>query len=100
MPLKYSPSVLRINGRGRDGSYLPPAQIRTCGITAYGSCLGNLPRSNPQGKGVHLGAGYVVICEQSETEPLQPISLAASPESLTPLTTDGRPEDTETLQVS
>ena len=28
-------------GRGRNGSHLPPpAQIRTCGITAYGSCLG------------------------------------------------------------
>ena len=27
-------------GRGRDRGYpLPPAQIRTCGITAYGSCL-------------------------------------------------------------
>ncbi len=31
----------RYNGRGRNGSHLPPpAQIRTCGITAYGSCLG------------------------------------------------------------
>ena len=28
-------------GRGRNGSHLPPpAQIRTCRITAYGSCLG------------------------------------------------------------
>jgi hypothetical protein len=27
-------------GRGRDGDYSPPpAQIRTCGTTAYGSCL-------------------------------------------------------------
>ncbi len=27
-------------GRGRDvGFPTPPAQIRTCGITAYGSCL-------------------------------------------------------------
>ena len=26
-------------GRGRDASYLtPPAQIRTCSTTAYGSC--------------------------------------------------------------
>jgi len=26
--------------RGRNASYLtPPAQIRTCGTTAYGSCL-------------------------------------------------------------
>ena len=30
-----------INGRGRDiGFPMPPAQIRTCGITAYGSYLG------------------------------------------------------------
>jgi putative transposase len=30
----------RYQGRGRDVSYLtPPAQIRTCGIPAYGSCL-------------------------------------------------------------
>jgi hypothetical protein len=30
-------------GRGRDGSYLPPpAQIRTCGTTAYGSCPGRV----------------------------------------------------------
>ena len=28
------------SGRGRDGGYPPPpAQIRTSGITAYGSCL-------------------------------------------------------------
>ena len=27
-------------GRGRDGRYRPPpAQIRTCRVTAYGSCL-------------------------------------------------------------
>jgi len=30
-----------------------------------------------------LWAWYLVICEQPETRPLQPISLAASPESLT-----------------
>ena len=30
----------RIKGRGRDEDYSPPpAQIRTCGTTAYGSCL-------------------------------------------------------------
>ena len=29
-----------MNGRGRDGDCSPPpAQIRTCGTTAYGSCL-------------------------------------------------------------
>ena len=29
-----------IEGHGRNGSRLPPpAQIRTCGITAYDSCL-------------------------------------------------------------
>jgi len=44
-----------IFGRGRDGSYLPPpAQIRTCGTTAYGSCLGYMTRSAPQGKDVHF----------------------------------------------
>lgn len=31
----------------------PPAQIRTCGTTAYGSCLGYVTRSDPQGMGVH-----------------------------------------------
>ena len=31
---------LRCGGRGRDEDYSsPPAQIRTCGTTAYGSCL-------------------------------------------------------------
>ena len=34
-----------------------------------------------------LWARYVVICEQPEARPLQPISLAASPESLTPIST-------------
>ena len=30
----------RLSGRGRDTGYpMPPAQIRTCSITAYGSCL-------------------------------------------------------------
>jgi IS5 family transposase len=30
----------RVPGRGRDGDCSPPpAQIRTCGTTAYGSCL-------------------------------------------------------------
>lgn len=31
----------------------PPAQIRTCGTTAYGSCLGYVTRSDLQGKDVH-----------------------------------------------
>lgn len=44
-----------LSGRGRDGNYLPPpAQIRTCGTTAYGSCLGYVTRSDPQGKDVHF----------------------------------------------
>jgi hypothetical protein len=48
---RYLPKT---TGRGRDGSYLPPpAQIRTCGTTAYGSCLGYVTRSDPQGMGVH-----------------------------------------------
>ena len=47
--------LARMLGRGRDGSYLPPpAQIRTCGTTAYGSCLGCVTRSDPQGKDVHF----------------------------------------------
>ena len=38
--MRVSPQA-RKKGRGRNGSRLPPpAQIRTCGITAYGSCLG------------------------------------------------------------
>lgn len=48
-------SNISSSGRGRDGSYLPPpAQIRTCGTTAYGSCLGYVTRSDPQGKDVHF----------------------------------------------
>ena len=45
------------NGRGRDGSYLPPpAQIRTCGTTAYGSCLRFVTRSVPPDRGVQFWA--------------------------------------------
>lgn len=33
-------SAIVLLGRGRDGDCSPPpAQIRTCGTTAYGSCL-------------------------------------------------------------
>ena len=33
-------AIRRSWGRGRDEDYSsPPAQIRTCGTTAYGSCL-------------------------------------------------------------
>ena len=47
----------RKEGRGRDGSYLPPpAQIRTCGTTAYGSCLRFVTRSVPPDKDVHFWA--------------------------------------------
>jgi putative transposase len=54
---QFSSSDWQSFGRGRDGSYLPPpAQIRTCGTTAYGSCLGYVTRSDPQGKGVHFWA--------------------------------------------
>jgi hypothetical protein len=47
-------------GRGRNGSCLPtPTQSRTCGTTAYGSCLGYVTQSDPQGKGVHFQvSGY------------------------------------------
>ncbi|WP_323547168.1 hypothetical protein, partial [Pseudomonas sp. RTS4] len=45
---------------GRDGSCLPPpAQIRTCGTTAYGSCLRYVTRSDPQDKDVHF---WVLVC--------------------------------------
>jgi len=46
-------------GCGRDGGFPPPpAQIRTCRITAYGSCLGYLTRrSVPQGEGAYSGLG-------------------------------------------
>ena len=45
------------NGRGRDGSYLPPpAQIRTCGTTAYGSCLRFVTRSVPPDRDVQFWA--------------------------------------------
>lgn len=44
-------------GRGRDGSYLPPpAQIRTCGTTAYGSCLRFVTRSVPPDRDVQFWA--------------------------------------------
>ena len=46
-------------GCGRDGGFPPPpAQIRTCRITAYGSCLGYLTRrSVPRGAGAYSGLG-------------------------------------------
>lgn len=45
------------DGRGRDGSYLPPpAQIRTCGTTAYGSCLRFVTRSVPPDRDVQFWA--------------------------------------------
>ncbi len=38
---RYTPEFRQEAVCGRDGGYPPPpAQIRTCGITAYGSCLG------------------------------------------------------------
>jgi hypothetical protein len=48
--------------RSRDTSYLaPPAQIRTCGTTAYGSCLESW-RILPPGKaGIFGGAGYICL---------------------------------------
>ena len=44
-------------GRGRDGGHPPPpAQIRTCRITAYGSCLRYVThRSAPRDKGAYCG---------------------------------------------
>ena len=44
-------------GCGRDGGYPPPpAQIRTCRITAYGSCLRYVTRRTaPQGVGACCG---------------------------------------------
>lgn len=46
---RLAPS-LRSIGRGRDGRYLPPAQIRTFGTTTYGSCLRYVTRSVPLGE--------------------------------------------------
>ena len=41
---------------GNRGYPLPPAQIRTCGITAYGSCLRCVTHRNaPPGMGVRCG---------------------------------------------
>ena len=44
-------------GRGRDGGHPPPpAPIRTCRITAYGSCLRYVThRSAPRDKGAYCG---------------------------------------------
>lgn len=39
-PRKHRRRGATMTGRGRDGDCSPPpAQIRTCGVTAYGSCL-------------------------------------------------------------
>lgn len=57
MPVRMLTRNRLQSGRGRDGSYLPPpAQIRTCGTTAYGSCLGYVTRSDPRDKDVHFWA--------------------------------------------
>lgn len=47
----------RFNGCGRDGGYPPPpAQIRTCRITAYGSCLRYVThRSAPPDRDAYYG---------------------------------------------
>ena len=45
-------SVRCASGRGRDRHFWsPPAQIRTCGVTAYGSHLGCLARKRTRGCG-------------------------------------------------
>ena len=52
-----APLIFEQGGRGRDGSYLPPpAQIRTCGTTAYGSCLRFVTRSVPPDRDVQFWA--------------------------------------------
>ena len=53
---RYVPSVGHraqfCSDRGRDGHYwLPPAQIRTCAIYAYGSHLGCLAANRSLGQG-------------------------------------------------
>ena len=46
------------SGRGRDAGFpTPPAQIRTCRVTAYGSYLGCWRKSALQDKGVISGHG-------------------------------------------
>ncbi len=58
---RLTDSLSRFQGRGRDGSYLPPpAQIRMCGTNAYGSCLGYVTQSDPQGKDVHF---WDLVCK-------------------------------------
>jgi len=47
-------SVANLVAVGAAVTCRPPAQIRTCGTTAYGSCLGCVTRSDPQGKDVHF----------------------------------------------
>jgi hypothetical protein len=53
---RLSASCAKSSGCGRDrGHPLPHAQIRTCRITAYGSCLRYLTqRSAPLGKGAYF----------------------------------------------
>ena len=48
----HKPASLYRPDRGRDGHYwLPPAQIRTCAIYAYGSHLGCLAANRSLGQG-------------------------------------------------
>lgn len=58
-------------GCGRDGGYPPPpAQIRTCRITAYGSCLRYVTRrSAPQDEDACCGRGDETIGNAAEPVP-------------------------------
>ena len=67
-------------GRGRERPFgRPPAQIRTCGITAYGSYLGCLAKKRTSRIRMQdLGVGYPAIDVPPETLPRHPVTLATS----------------------
>ena len=77
--------------RGRDASFLaPPAQIRTCRITAYGSYLDGEAISGPGVKDTRLREK--VGRQLSRSFPRHAISLAAPPERASPEIGDVRVE--------
>src|SRR5689334_7179217 len=52
---EYIPDLLPRSYRGRDAHYwAPPAQIRTCGLPAYGSYLGCLTAKRTLGQGCRI----------------------------------------------
>src|SRR5271166_4345473 len=54
-PMQTWPLPKRLDHRGRDAHYwAPPAQIRTCGLPAYGSYLGCLTAKRTFGQGCRI----------------------------------------------